>query len=63
MGCHPFLLIHMGTSDIAKGDLGCIKTDDKAQGTRVKSMGVQVMPSSILLAGQEARVGMDTYRW
>ena len=62
MGCHPFLLIHAGTNDIAKGDLGCIKIDDKAQGTWVKSMGVQVMSSSILLVGEEAPLGMDTYR-
>ena len=52
----------MGTNNIAKGDLERIKVDYSAQGTRVKSMAVQVMSTSILLVGEEAHAGIDTYR-
>lgn len=48
---YPMLHIHVGTRDTARGNLGQIKSDNKALGTRVKRMGAQSMV--------KARLGAD----
>ena len=44
----PLLLLHVGTNDTASRNLGRIKEDYKALGVQAKSIGAQVIFSSIL---------------
>ena len=45
---YPLLLFHVGTNDTASRNLGRIKEDYKALGVQAKSIGAQVIFSSIL---------------
>lgn len=46
---HSWVLIHMGTNDTAREDLEASKSDLKALGAKVNSMGVQVLFSIFLV--------------
>ena len=48
----PLLLFHVGTNDTTSWNLGRIKKEFKALGVQVKSIGAQVIFSSILPAGR-----------
>ena len=45
---HPFLLIHVGTNNVAKWSYKEIKTDFEALGGKLKNIGAQIVFSSIL---------------
>ena len=45
---YPFLLIHVGTNDVAKWSYEEIKSDFEALGWKLKNFGAQIVFSSIL---------------